>query len=175
MPSVVRTELAVQRLTYRVHKHEARRSTTPIRAKSARLGDPGTSRASQAAVAESDVRLINVTPFPIARLERLHHRMSGLLKVFVGVLTGRGIAAADVSAVQTFAQLHPTLTSFETFFTTLAAGRDICIGLLYVLTLRHEASLKKISFLDEPARGSDSRNPECRVATVNRCGSATAY
>jgi hypothetical protein len=66
--------------------------------------------------------------------------MCRLLKVLVGVLTGRRIAAADVSAAQAFAQLHPTLTSFETFLATLAAGRDICIGLLYVLTLRHEVS-----------------------------------
>jgi len=69
--------------------------------------------------------------------------MCRLLEVLVGVLTGRGIATADVSAVQTFTQLHPTLTSFETFFAALAAGRDIWIGLLYMLTLRHEPSSKR--------------------------------
>src|ERR1022692_75858 len=130
-------------------------------------------RASQAAVAESDVRLINVTPFPIAGLERLHHRMCRLLEVLVGVLTGRRIAAADVSAAQAFAQLHPTLTRLETFFTALAAGRDIGIGLLYVLTLhRHESSSKRYLCLDEPARGSDSRNPARRLATANRSSSS---
>ena len=51
--------------------------------------------------------------------------MSGLFEVLVGVLTGRGIAAADVAAAQTFAQLHPTLTRLETFLAALAAGRDI--------------------------------------------------
>ena len=70
--------------------------------------------------------------------------MSRLLEVFVGVLTGRRIAAADVSAAQTFSQLHPTLTRLETFFAALAAGRDIGIGLLYVPTLhRHESSSKR--------------------------------
>src|ERR1035438_3342878 len=58
------------------------------------------SRASQAVVAESDVRLVYIAPLPIARLERLHHGMSRLLEVLVGVLTGRGIAAADAFRVQ---------------------------------------------------------------------------
>jgi hypothetical protein len=70
--------------------------------------------------------------------------MCRLLEVLVGVLTGGGIATADMSAAQAFAQLHPTLTSFETFFAALAARRDIWIGLLYMLTLRrHEPSSKR--------------------------------
>src|ERR1035437_9894754 len=101
------------------------------------------SRASQAVVAESNVRLIYIAPLPIARLEGLHHGMSRLLEVLVGVLTGRRIAAADVSAAQTFAQLHPTLARLETFLAALSAGRDIGIGLLYVLTLRHEPASKR--------------------------------
>src|ERR1039457_6331019 len=104
------------------------------------------SRASQAVVAESDVRLICVAPLPIAGPEGLHHGMCRLLKVLIGVLPGRGIATADVSAAQTFAQLHPTLARLETFLAALAAGRDIGIGLLYVLTLRrHETSSLKYS------------------------------
>src|SRR5664279_4061016 len=130
----------VQRLTYRVHKHAARCTTTPSHAKSAWLGDPGKSRASQAVVAESDVRLVYVAPLPIAGLERLHHGMSRLLKVLVGVLTGGGIAAADVPAGQTLAELHPPQSGIDTRLATLAARRDIWIGLLHVLTLRHEAS-----------------------------------
>jgi hypothetical protein len=69
--------------------------------------------------------------------------MCRLLEVLVSVLTGGGIATADMSTAQTFPQLHPTLTSFETFFAALAAGRDIWIGLLYMLTLRHEPSSKR--------------------------------
>jgi hypothetical protein len=104
----------------------------------------------QAVAAKSDVDLIHVAPFPIAGLERLHHGMSRLLEVLVGVLTRRGIATADVSAAQTFAQLHPPLAGLETFLAALAAGRDLGIGLLYMLTLRHEALLAKIFLLDEP-------------------------
>jgi hypothetical protein len=44
------------------------------------------------------------------------------------VLTGRGIAAANVSADQTLAQLHPALTSLKTFRTTVMTGPDIRIG-----------------------------------------------
>jgi len=46
----------------------------------------------------SNIRFVFVTPFPTAGLKRLHHRMSGLFEVLVGMLAGRGIAAAYVSA-----------------------------------------------------------------------------
>src|ERR1035438_1929127 len=90
--------------------------------------------------------------------------MCRLLEVLVGVLTGRRIAAADVSAAQAFAQLHPTLTSLETFFAALAAGRDIGIGLLYVLTLhRHESSSKRyLSWMNRR---------EGQIPTIQRAGS----
>ena len=54
--------------------------------------------------------------------------MSGLAEVLAGVLTGRGIAAANVSADQTLAQLHPALASLETLLTTVMTGLDIRIG-----------------------------------------------
>src|SRR5664279_5815859 len=98
------------------------------------------SRASQAVVAESDVRLVYVAPLPIAGLERLHHGMSCLFEVFVGVLTGGGIAAADVSAGQTLAELDPSQSGIDTGLAALAAGLHGWIGLFQVLALRHEAS-----------------------------------
>jgi hypothetical protein len=90
--------------------------------------------------------------------------MCRLLKVLVGVLTGRRIATADVSAAQAFAQLHPTLTRLETFFTALAARRDTGIGLLYVLTLhRHESSSKRyLSWMNRR---------EGQIPTIQRAGS----
>ena len=127
------------------------------------------SRASQAVVAESNVRLIYIAPLPIARLEGLHHGMSRLLEVLVGVLTGRRIAAADVSAAQTFAQLHPTLTRLETFF--LYNPRHWARHWDWLALHAHTspwALLTRIFFLDEPARGPDSRNPARRIATANR-------
>jgi hypothetical protein len=79
-----------------------------------------------------------------------------LLKVFIGVLTRGGIAAADVSAVQAFAQFHPTLARLETLFAAVTTRRDIKIRLLYVLTFSHEFLLKTLSLLDEANSGSDS-------------------
>jgi hypothetical protein len=90
--------------------------------------------------ADSDVRLVYVAPLPIAGLERLHYGMAGFFEVFVGVLTSGGIATANVSAGQTLAELHPPQSGIDTRLATLAARRDIWIGLLHVLTLRHEAS-----------------------------------
>jgi hypothetical protein len=66
--------------------------------------------------------------------------MPRFFEVLVGVLTGGGIAAADVSAGQTLAELDPPQSGIDTRLAPLAARRDIWIGLLDVLTLRHEAS-----------------------------------
>jgi len=54
--------------------------------------------------------------------------VSSLAEVLVGVLAGRGIAAANVSADQTLAQLHPTLAGLETFLTTVMTGLYVGIG-----------------------------------------------
>jgi hypothetical protein len=51
----------------------------------------------------SNIRLVFVAPFPATGLEGLHHGMARFLEVLVGVLTGRGVAAADVSANQALA------------------------------------------------------------------------
>src|ERR1035441_5155667 len=78
--------------------------------------------------------------------------MSRLLKVLVGVLTGGGIATADVSAGQTLAELHPPQSGIDTRLATLAARLDIWIGLLHVLTLRHEASSSEyLRWMKRPA------------------------
>jgi hypothetical protein len=54
--------------------------------------------------------------------------MPRLFEVLIGVLAGRGIAAADVSADQTLTQLHPSLADFEAFGTAVAAGLHVRIG-----------------------------------------------
>jgi hypothetical protein len=54
--------------------------------------------------------------------------MSGLAEVLIGVLPGRGIAAANVAADQTFAQLNPGLPGLETFCTPVMTGLDHRIG-----------------------------------------------
>src|SRR5271165_1060517 len=41
------------------------------------------------------VLLVHIAPLPIAGLERLHHCVSGLFEVLVGVVTGRRVATPD--------------------------------------------------------------------------------
>jgi hypothetical protein len=104
------------------------------------MGSSGEKRKAKSEKRSSNVRLVYVAPLPGARLERLHHWMSSLAEVLIGVLTGRGIAATNVPAHKTFAQLHPTLAGLETFLTALMTGLDISIGQLYMLTTCHSTS-----------------------------------
>ena len=79
-----------------------------------------------------------VAPLPISRLERLHHRMSGRFEVLIGMLTGGGIATANMSAGEAFSQLHPAQSFLDAGLANLAAGRHLWIRLLHVLALRHK-------------------------------------
>jgi hypothetical protein len=45
------------------------------------------------------------------------------VKVFCGVLVFRAVAAADVAAFKTFAQMHPRIVHFEAFFATVWRAR----------------------------------------------------
>jgi hypothetical protein len=86
---------------------------------------------------------MDIAPLPGATLEGLHNRMATLLEVLIGMLTGGRIAAADIPAAQTLAQLHPALASFDALLATLGFRRDGEISLGYVFTLRHESSNEK--------------------------------
>jgi hypothetical protein len=66
--------------------------------------------------------------------------MSGRLEVFISVLTCGGIATADVSASETFAELHPPQAGIDTGLAYITAGLHIRIRLLHMLAFRHEAS-----------------------------------
>jgi hypothetical protein len=60
--------------------------------------------------ASLNAQLVDVTPLPVlARLKRLDDRMSCPVKVFRGVLVLRRVAAPDVPAMQTAAQVHPRI------------------------------------------------------------------
>jgi hypothetical protein len=55
---------------------------------------------------------VDVAPPPVlARLDRSHHRMTGLSEVFAGVLVRAGIAASDVPTGADFASRSPDLLS----------------------------------------------------------------
>jgi hypothetical protein len=55
--------------------------------------------------------------------------MSGFAEMLRGMLAGRRIAAADVAADQTFAQLHPALAGFKAFGATVVARLNLGICL----------------------------------------------
>lgn len=103
----------------------------------------------------SHVRFVFIAPFPAAGLKSLHHRVARLFEMLIGMLSGGRIAAADVSADQTLAQLHPALPDFQAFPAAVAAGFHARISQFHVLTLCHEEfSFKKC--LDEQTRAVDS-------------------
>src|SRR5262245_41252510 len=68
---------------------------------------------------------VGVTPHPLfARLEGTNRRMFRRVVVLRRVLVRRGVAAADVPASQTQAQMQPTASAAQTIFTPSRAGRD---------------------------------------------------
>src|SRR5215831_3846331 len=68
---------------------------------------------------------VGVTPQPFfARLEGTNQRMFGRVVVLRRVLVRRRVAAADVPASQTQAQMQPTAPVAQTIFAASLAWRD---------------------------------------------------
>jgi len=73
-----------------------------------------------------DDALVYVAPAPIfARFEGSDYRVRGVVKVFCSVTVFRAVAASDMPADQTFAQMHPFIAYFEAFLTAGAGGAHI--------------------------------------------------
>src|SRR5215468_317264 len=69
---------------------------------------------------------VDITPHPLfARLEGTNQWMAGRMIMFRRVLVRRRVAAADVPARQTQAQMQPTASAAQTIFTALRAGRHV--------------------------------------------------
>src|SRR5712691_5200680 len=61
--------------------------------------------------------VVGVAPHPtLARLDRSDHRMMFRLIVLRGVLVLRRVAAADVTAGEAFAQMHPRVVHLQAFY-----------------------------------------------------------
>src|SRR5260370_32853292 len=68
--------------------------------------------------------LMYVAPDPVfARLDRAHHRMAAVLKMFGGVLVLRRIAATHLPAGHAHAQVNPGVTDLDAVFTDVLLGR----------------------------------------------------
>ena len=91
---------------------------------------------------------MDVTPRPVARFVCFHHRVSGLLEVFCGVPSRSGVATGNVAAGQANAQLYWTLASRRALFTGVAAGFDLEIRFLHMVTLHHLSSLYNVGWMN---------------------------
>jgi hypothetical protein len=69
--------------------------------------------------------LVYVAPSPVfAGLERLHNRVTRVIKVLRSVLVLRGVAAAYVTASHAQTQVNPGLPVLQAFLTALRAGHN---------------------------------------------------
>jgi hypothetical protein len=85
----------------------------------------------------SNFYFIGVTPSPIlAGLDGLNDGMLRGVKMFGGVLVLRRIAAADVAAGETHAQMDPRVSDLEAVFTAARTRLDVT-NFLQVFALAH--------------------------------------
>jgi hypothetical protein len=73
-----------------------------------------------------DHHLINITPAPVlSGLKRFDDGMIRLVKVLCGMFILGGVAAADMAADHTQAQMNPIIAHFHAFLTAQATRRDV--------------------------------------------------
>lgn len=74
--------------------------------------------------------VVGVTPAPVfAALQRTHHWMLRGMKMLRCVLSPRTVAAADMAAGETNAQMNPGFSQLEAFLTALGVGLLLTIYL----------------------------------------------
>src|SRR6185312_6081935 len=100
---------------------------------------PGPARCGRGGAGRSDDRLVHEAPTPVlAGLERADDRVADLGPVLARVPLRRGVAAADVTAGQAFAQVHPDGAHGEAVLAALGrAGRRLGWQLGDVRALGH--------------------------------------
>jgi hypothetical protein len=82
----------------------------------------------------SQKHLVHIAPAPVlAGLKGLHDGMLGLVKVLGGMLVLGRVAAANVTADQTFPQVDPGIAHLQTLFAAFAARFNLA-DFLYVRT-----------------------------------------
>jgi hypothetical protein len=74
----------------------------------------------------SQKHFVHITPAPVlSRLERLHDGMFGLMEVFGGVLILGRVAAADMTADETFPEVDPGIAHLQALLAAFATGLDL--------------------------------------------------
>src|ERR1700694_3953508 len=90
--------------------------------------------------------LVDVTPAPVfSWLEGLNDRVVGRVEMPGGMLILRRIAAADMPAFQTEAQVYPCISHFQTILTAIRTWRDLTYLVEVATVLCH---MFLFSFLD---------------------------
>lgn len=95
---------------------------------------------------------------------RLHNGVAGVVKVLGCVASGRGVAASNMAADQTHAQLRRFEAEGLAFLACPASGFYFVVRIVQVLTLRHRCS-QLDTVLDERLATEDS--PSAPVANRN--------
>src|SRR5215475_12670866 len=86
---------------------------------------------------------VGVTPDPFfARLEGTNQWMFRRVVMFRRVLVRRRIAAADVPASQTQAQMQPMASAAQTLFAAARAGRDFLNLIQMCASVFHSSSIE---------------------------------
>jgi hypothetical protein len=72
-----------------------------------------------------DLGVVDITPAPgFSWFVRLHDGVLGVVEVFGGVLIGRAVATADVTANQAHAEVDPFRAGLQTFFAAVSRRGD---------------------------------------------------
>ena len=90
---------------------------------------------------EIQFQLVDVAVSPVfSRLEGAHDGVFGRMKMFGRVLILGGVAAADVAALQTEAQMDPIVADLHALFAALRSAWSDIADLIEVGTLFHGVS-----------------------------------
>jgi hypothetical protein len=74
----------------------------------------------------NDFNLIYVTPHPtLSRFYRLYDRVLGSVKMLGRMLVFRGIAASHMTTFAAKTQMHPGITRFQAFLTTVRVWSNV--------------------------------------------------
>jgi len=120
----------------------------------------------------SDLSFVHVTPAPIlSRLEGLDDRMLSFVEMLPCVLMQRGIAAADVTAGEAQAQMHPARADSQALLAAFGARRYIAnhfqMRVSHVVPFSYSRrSMVESAFRLSPFSGSEARS--CRARARQR-------
>jgi hypothetical protein len=112
--------------------------------------------------------LVHVAPPPIlTRLERLNHRVLGLVKMLSGMLVLGGVATTHVAAFETQSQVNPSVAHLEAFLAAFTSGGDLLDVFLMSTGFGHKSPQNLIETETAlPHSGYSSRKRSDSIAAI---------